>query len=48
MKTEKKKQKKEKKQTSRDLVPKKDVKGGWGIGGTTPSGPGPTPPAPGG
>ncbi len=31
--------KKQKKQTSRDLVPKKDVKGGRGVGGTTPSNP---------
>ena len=32
--------KKEKKQTSKpqDLVPKKDAKGGWGVGGTTPIG----------
>ena len=32
--------KKEKKQTSKtqDLVPKKDAKGGWGVGGTTPMG----------
>lgn len=32
--------KKEKKQTSKpqDLVPKKDTKGGWGVGGRTPIG----------
>ena len=40
MKTKKEQRKKEKKQTSRpqDLVPKKDAKGGWGVGGTTPIG----------
>ena len=40
------KTKKEKKQTSKpqDLVPKKDAKGGWGVGGTTPIGV--PPPAP--
>ena len=39
-------QKKEKKQTPklRDLVPKKDTKGGWGIGGTVPNQPPPPPP----
>jgi hypothetical protein len=38
MKTKKEQRKKEKKQTSKpqDLVPKKDAKGGWGVGGTTP------------
>jgi len=37
MKTKKEQRKKEKKQTSKpqDLVPKKDAKGGWGVGGTT-------------
>ena len=40
MKTKKEQRKKEKKQTSKpqDLVPKKDAKGGWGVGGTTPIG----------
>jgi len=40
MKTEKEKRKEEEKQTSKpqDLVPKKDAKGGWGVGGTTPIG----------
>jgi beta-lactam-binding protein with PASTA domain len=40
MKTKKEKRKEEKKQTSKpqDLVPKKDPKGGWGVGGTTPIG----------
>ena len=40
MKTKKEQRKKEKKQTSKpqDLVPKKDAKGGWGVGGTTPMG----------
>ena len=38
--------KKEKKQTSKphDLVPKKDAKGGWGVGGRTPIGVPPTGP----
>ena len=38
--------KKEKKQTSKpqDLVPKKDAKGGWGVGGTMPIGVPPTGP----
>jgi hypothetical protein len=38
MKTKKEQRKEEKKQTSKpqDLVPKKDAKGGWGVGGTTP------------
>ena len=46
MKTKKEQRKKEKKQTSKpqDLVPKKDAKGGWGVGGTTPIGV--PPPAP--
>ena len=46
MKTEKEKRKTEEKQTSKpqDLVPKKDAKGGWGVGGTTPIGL--SPPAP--
>jgi hypothetical protein len=46
MKTKKEQRKKEKEQTSkpRDLVPKKDVKGGWRVGGTTPIGV--PPPAP--
>ena len=40
MKTKKEQCKEEKKQTSKpqDLVPKKDPKGGWGVGGTTPIG----------
>jgi len=40
MKTKKEQRKKEKKQTSKpqDLGPKKDAKGGWGVGGTTPMG----------
>jgi hypothetical protein len=40
IKTKKEKRKTEKKQTSKpqDLVPKKDAKGGWGVGGTTPIG----------
>ena len=40
MKTKKEQRKKEKKQTSKpqDLVPKKNAKGGWGVGGTTPIG----------
>ena len=40
MKTKKEQRKKEKKQTSKpqDLIPKKDAKGGWGVGGTTPIG----------
>ena len=40
METKKEQRKKEKKQTSKpqDLVPKKDAKGGWGVGGTTPIG----------
>ena len=46
MKTKKEKRKEEKKQTSKpqDLVPKKNAKGGWGVGGTTPIGV--PPPAP--
>ena len=46
MKTKKEKRKEEKKQTSKpqDLVPKKNAKGGWGVGGTTPIGL--SPPAP--
>jgi len=30
--------------TIRDLSPEKDLKGGWGLGGTTPTNPPPPPP----
>jgi len=46
MKTKKEQRKKQIKQTSKphDLVPEKDVKGGYGFGGSVPNNPPPPPP----